>query len=206
MNETTNALMPNRTYKSRIFEMIFSNKKELLRLYNGTAWQPDKMELRLSDAFLIPEDDPHLELKATMLNINKGHNQQLMNACKTLKDYAEFTSLVRELAQAIPLEKAVEQAVNHCISHGLLEEFLKKNKAEAIKMSIYEYDEERHMRQTREEGWEDGWEGGWGAAIQKCIKVFRKANHSEEQILAELMEEFELTREDAMAFLSSNEE
>lgn len=23
-------------------------------------------------------------------------------------------------------------------------------------MSIYEYDEERHMRQTREEGWEEG--------------------------------------------------
>ena len=26
----------NRTYKSRIFEMIFSNKKDLLSLYNAT--------------------------------------------------------------------------------------------------------------------------------------------------------------------------
>ena len=30
------------------------------------------------------------------------------------------------------------------------------NRAEAKRMSIYEYDEERHMRQTRAEGYEEG--------------------------------------------------
>ena len=34
--------------------------------------------------------------------------------------------------------------------------FSEKNRAEAKKVSIYEYDEERHMRQTREEGMEQG--------------------------------------------------
>ena len=28
-------------------------------------------------------------------------------------------------------------------------------------MSIYEYDEERHMRQTKEEGFEEGYESGY---------------------------------------------
>ncbi|MEO2239096.1 hypothetical protein ABE547_07750 [Dorea sp. YH-dor226] len=35
-------------------------------------------------------------------------------------------------------------------------EFLSENRAEAKSVSIYEYDEEKHMRQTREEGREEG--------------------------------------------------
>ena len=50
------------------------------------------------------------------------------------------------------MEDAVEQAITECISEGILAEFLLKNRAEAKRMSIYEYDEEKHMRQTRAEG------------------------------------------------------
>ncbi len=69
-----------------------------------------------------------MELRATMLNINKGHNKKLMDACRTLKDYAEYTALVREYARARPLAEAVEKAVDNCISRGVLAEFLKKNR------------------------------------------------------------------------------
>ncbi len=91
-----------------------------------------------------------------MLNINKGHNRKLMETCKTLHDYAEYTSRVREYAAEMSLDEAVERAIIECISEGILADFLRKNRAEAKKVSIYEYDEERHMRQTREEGVEDG--------------------------------------------------
>ncbi len=37
-----------------------------------------------------------------------------------------------------------------------MKEFLEKNSAEVKKVSIYEYDEEKHMRQEREAAWEDG--------------------------------------------------
>ncbi len=47
----------------------------------GTA---DQRELRLSDTFQVKEDQPQLELKATMLNINKGHNKKLLDACRGL--------------------------------------------------------------------------------------------------------------------------
>ena len=60
----------------------------------------------------------------------------------------------------ICLAGAVEKAVDECIKRGVLAEFLEKNRAEAIKVSIYEYDEERHMRQTKEEGFEEGYESG----------------------------------------------
>lgn len=137
--------------------------------YNGQAEQPDRKELKLSEIFSIPDADPSLELKAVMLNINKGHNRKLMETCRTLQDYAEYTFRVREYAAEMPLDEAVEQAITECISEGILADFLRKNRAEAKKVSIYEYDEERHMRQTREEGMEEGYASGFSQGIEQGI-------------------------------------
>ena len=137
--------------------------------YNGQAEQPDLKELKLSELFSIPDADPSLELKAVMLNINKGHNRKLMETCRTLQDYAEYTFRVREYAAEMPLDLAVEQAITECISEGILADFLRKNRAEAKKVSIYEYDEERHMRQTREEGMEEGYANGFSQGIEQGI-------------------------------------
>lgn len=137
--------------------------------YNGQAEQPDWEKLKLSELFSIPDADPSLELKAVMLNINKGHNRKLMETCRTLQDYAEYTFRVREYAAEMPLDLAVEQAITECISEGILADFLRKNRAEAKKVSIYEYDEERHMRQTREEGMEEGYANGFSQGIEQGI-------------------------------------
>lgn len=137
--------------------------------YNGQAEQPDRKELKLSELFSIPDADPSLELKAVMLNINKGHNRKLMETCRILQDYAEYTFRVREYAAEMPLDLAVEQAITECISEGILADFLRKNRAEAKKVSIYEYDEERHMRQTREEGMEEGYANGFSQGIEQGI-------------------------------------
>lgn len=137
--------------------------------YNGQAEQPDRKELKLSELFSIPDADPSLELKAVMLNINKGHNRKLMETCRTLQDYAEYTFRVREYAAEMPLDLAVEQAITECISEGILADFLRKNRAEVKKVSIYEYDEERHMRQTREEGMEEGYANGFSQGIEQGI-------------------------------------
>lgn len=50
----------------------------------------------------------------------------------------------------MPLKEAVEKAADECITEGILSDFLRKNRAEAIKVSIYEYDEELHMKSERE--------------------------------------------------------
>lgn len=122
-------------------------------MYNGTKKQPESEILKLSDAFSVPEEVPELELYAKMLNINKGHNSELMEACRTLKDYAEYIDRIRRYAETTPINEAVERAITECIAEGILADFLSRNRAEAVKMSIYEYDEEKHMRQEREE-WE----------------------------------------------------
>lgn len=151
--------------------------------YNGQAEQPDRKELKLSELFSILDADPSLELKAVMLNINKGHNRKLMETCRTLQDYAEYTFRVREYAAEMPLDLAVEQAITECISEGILADFLRKNRAEAKKVSIYEYDEERHMRQTREEGMEEGYANGFSQGIiQTAVKMLNLKEFTDIQI------------------------
>ena len=112
-----------------------------------------------------------------MRTMEPGHNRKLMETCKTLQDYAEYTSRVRTYAAEMSLDEAVERAITECIREGILADFLRKNRAEAKKVSIYEYDEERHMRQTREEGIEDG-------VSQVAVNMLKLREFTDEQIKA----------------------
>lgn len=137
--------------------------------YNGTEDLPESMELRLSDAFSIPSQNPALELKATLLNINPGHNPELLSACKTLSDYSEYTNRVRRYTTDMNLNDAVEKAITECIREGILADFLKHNRMEAKHMSIYEYDYEKHMKMERAEAREDGMKLHTMQLIQKKL-------------------------------------
>ena len=89
---------------------------KFLVFYNGLDHKvPDRMELRLSDAYENPVDEPDLELKVTMLNINAGHNEELMNSCHVLQEYARYVARVRKYVAEMPLDEAVERAVTECI-------------------------------------------------------------------------------------------
>ena len=124
--------------------------------YNGTDSQPEQQILYLSDAFEKRQDEPSLELAVTVYNINLGHNRELLAACRLLKEYAQYVEQVRTYTQQMPLSEAVEKAVDDCIKNGILADFLAKNRAEAIAVSIFEYDEEKHMKSERKEWQEIG--------------------------------------------------
>ena len=151
-------------------------------------------EFRLSSAYENPTEDPDLELRVTMLNVNDGHNNELMEHCRTLKEYAQYVARVRKYAAepGMALEEAVERAVEECIKEGILEEFLTKNKAEVIKMSIYEYDkefEEKKLRKAEyEAGVEAGIELGERSLLENQIRKKLKKGKPIEQIADELEE------------------
>ena len=129
---------------------------EFIIFYNGRKDCPDRQVLRLSDMYTVKEKSYKLELEATMLNINGTHNQNLKEACRTLKEYAIYTDKIRKYTEKMSLEDAVELAICECIEEGILKEFLEKHRAEAKAMSIFEYDQEKHIRMEREEAWEEG--------------------------------------------------
>ena len=177
-----------------------------LIFYNGQEEQPDRQMLHLSDLYITKSEKPSLELEALMLNVNMGHNQELMAACKSLREYAEYVDWVRRYAKEMPLDQAVDRAIDICIHKGILAEFLEKNKAEVKKVSIYEYDEEEHMRMEREESWREGKREGLEAGelqgrIKMLIETYNEFGKSPEEIITKLMERFQMSREEAAHYV-----
>ena len=135
--------------------------------YNGTAEKEDRVILSLKDAF---EDgtNPDIEVKVTMININYGHNKEILNACRPLEEYAWFVDKVRknqELTET--LEEAIDAAIDELVEDSVIKPFLISNRAEVKRMCITEYDEARTFAEQREEGIEIGIEIG----IDKGIEI-----------------------------------
>lgn len=124
--------------------------------YNGLASCPEKQELKLSEAFQIREEEPELELRVRILNINHGFNEELKKQCRTLGEYMQYVDKVRTYVRELSIDDAVDRAVDECIEQNVLREFLLRNKAEVRRMSIYEYNEEDTRRAIREYEREQG--------------------------------------------------
>ena len=207
---TVNPNMPLRDlfYVAREYQRIVGNSSlyssRLVKLptpyfvvfYNGAQEQPERKEMRLSDAFQTKVDEPALELRVLQLNIGAGHNGELMEKCSLLAQYAEYVSRVQKYAAKMPLAEAVERAVNDCIREGILADFLFRNRAEAIEMSIFEYDEEKELALFRAAEREEGREEGRNEELQKGLQVLittcQELDVSFEETAAKLKEKYSL--------------
>ena len=155
--------------------------------YNGMEKQPERRVYRLSDAFSKKQEEPELELIVTVLNINAGNNAQLLGKCRTLREYMQYIERVRRYAGQMSIEDAVERAITECIKDGILAEFLKRNRAEAMKVSIYEYNEELHLATVRQEGYEDGLSKGLERGL--CEGLERGISQGITQSILKLLED-----------------
>ena len=145
--------------------------------YNGVGDFPERTELKLSDAFLRKNQigkEPQLELKVQVWNINAGNNEELKAQCKVLGEYMQYVDCVRKYLERQPVEEAVVSAVDECIERGILSDFLRKNKAEVVPVSIFEYDEEavREVirRSAEQRGLEDGMRKGLQQGLEKGLE------------------------------------
>ena len=140
-----------------------------------------RVELRLSEAYEHLAGEPDLELKVLMLNVNEGHNKDLMEQCQTLKEYAIYVARVRKYASAQNLNDAVERAITECIKEGILVDFLRKNRSEVKMVSILEYDKEWEEKKLRKAEYEAGKSDGIEIGKSEGIKIGR------EETLAEMI-------------------
>ncbi|MHC6202413.1 RpnC/YadD family protein [Breznakiellaceae bacterium SP9] len=155
-------------------------RPEFLVLYNGTAPYPDEKELRLSDAFMDVEGytDIRLELTVKVYNINKGHNEQLVEKSEVLSGYVVFVDRVRifhkQAAEEYPgmrekdiLTIAIARAIEYCKAHGILTEFWEGLSNEEVNMLTTEWDLDTALAVRWEEGREDGIEEGREEGMEK---------------------------------------
>ena len=240
--DSPNLPMRNLFYISRELEKLtrhqslYSPKKVMVPtprfvvFYNGkdTSWE--RRVEKLSDAYEQEMDNPDLELRVTFLNINLGKNKELMEKCKTLFEYMQYVEKVRKYTAVMSIAQAVERAVNESIKEGILADFLLKNKAEAVQMSIFEYDEEKEMKLIRrdmmeigleegrqqglqqglQQGMQDGMAKGREEEFKEILKNFILVNlgeHiAEERIVARLQKYFGVLPQEAMQLISLYQE
>ena len=180
----------NRSLYSSTLQKIPAPK--FMVFYNGTDEVEDLVELKLSSAYEHLSGEPDLELKVLMLNVNEGHNKELMEHCRLLQEYARYVAKVREYAVRMDLNDAVECAIEACIKEGVLVDFLRENRSEVKMLSILEYDEEWEKKKLRkaeyEAGREEGIETGRTYTIvgQACKKLQKGCSVEE---IAEMLEE-----------------
>lgn len=172
-------------YGSKLIELPVP---QYIVFYNGTTEEPDRVELKLSDAFAeVAGISPCLECTAIMLNINYGHNQEMMKRCKRLHDYSLFIKRVRENENAgLILEEAVDKAVTDCINDGILADILSKNRAEVFNLLIYEYDEKKQRKIEREEGKAEG-------KAESILVLLEDLGNVPEQLQTRILEETDMT-------------
>ena len=71
-----------------------------------------------------------------------------------------YVAKVRSFAEQMPLDDAVQKAVTECIQENILADFLRKNQAEVIAMSIFEYDKVEEEKKLRKAEFDAGVEQG----------------------------------------------
>ena len=197
-------------YVSDVFRELFSNsmlhRRSMIKIpvphfvtfYNGLEkWVDKEGELKLSDMYEIPVDNPELELKVRVININK--DVHILNKCKTLRDYMTFVNKVRFKmgVEGDDVRLAVTEAMNECIKEDILVDFFEKHREEVVEVSIYDYDEEEVRKVLAEEMAEEmaqelvGKAFAEGEQLKIANLVIKKVKKSKtlETIASELEEE-----------------
>ena len=201
-------------YLSDVYREMFSNdvlhRRSMIKIpvphfvtfYNGLEkWIEEEEEIKLSDMYEIPVDNPQLELKVQVININK--DVDILSKCETLRGYMTFVNKTRYKTQVErkDVKQAVLEAIDECTEENILVDFFEKHREEVVEVSIYDYDEEKVRKtladEAREEGVAEGIkegikEGiGKGETLTKIIQIIKKVKKSKPlpTIASELEEE-----------------
>ena len=197
-------------YKVKYFgKKIYSTRllkiptPQYIVFYNGTTSMPDRKELRLSDAFQQPTEQPDIEVVAHMLNINYGHNKELMERCRKLKEYAQFIDIIRHYLRENKQwsnEQAISKAIDDCIQNNILRDILQKERLRVMASILSEFDEVGYKEMIREEAYEDAYEEAYGKAygegeISGMIKLAQNLNLPKSQIITMIKQNYNLSDE-----------
>ena len=144
--------------------------------YNGSEEQPERYQLKLSDAYANPMEEPELELTCMVYNINSGKNKGLLSECPVLEQYTTFVRYVREYLGKYPekdLRKAIDKAIDRCIEEDVLRESLRKRRVfdsdeeaslkDKVQAALKQTGEKRYAAQDNKSKWR-----------QQCFRFYRR--------------------------------
>ena len=195
-------------YKVKYFgKKIYSTRllkiptPQYIVFYNGTTSMPDRKELRLSDAFQQPTEQPDIEVVAHMLNINYGHNKELMERCRKLKEYAQFIDIIRHYLRENKQwsnEQAISKAIDDCIQNNILRDILQKERLRVMASILSEFDEVGYKEMIREEAYEEAYGEG---EISGMIKLAQNLKLPKSQIITMIKQNYNLSDEEISEYM-----
>lgn len=185
-------------YVSDVFRELFSNamlhRRSMIKIpvphfvtfYNGLEkWIEEEEEIKLSDMYEIPVDNPQLELKVRVININR--DADILSKCETLRGYMTFVNKTRCKTQVErkDVKQAVLEAIDECMEENILVDFFEKHREEVVEVSIYDYDEEKVRKTLADEAREEG------EQLKVVLLIIKKVKKSKSlpTIASELEEE-----------------
>ena len=124
---------------------------KLVVFYNGPDRQniKDDTYLYLKDAF--PEGvESDVQVRARLININSGHNKEMLEKCSALGDYSLLVSLIREyldnamLSAVSDSDEAMAMALSFAwkeLPDGWVKSYILQNRSEVVDMLLTEYNE-----------------------------------------------------------------
>ncbi len=128
---------------------------KLVVFYNGETEKADETILRLTDSFTeIHRQKSDVEVKVRMLNINYGHNAQLLSSCKPLYEYSWFIKRIRDNISKVDksdIEAATSLAIDEMPDKFIIKDFLEIHRAEVKGMLLTEYDEAETLELFKKE-------------------------------------------------------
>ena len=181
---TVNENMPLRSllYLGRAYEQIIPvqdryrrnlvsiPKPEIYTFYNGKEkWAKEKI-LKLSDAFVIRDEEPAVELKVKVININPEQKHEILERCRVLKEYSIFIDTIRKY-QDTGEEEPYRKAIEECIEKDVLADYLRKKGSEVVNMLMSEYNYEQDIEVQREEAYEEGRKSGIAVGEERYNKL-----------------------------------
>ena len=126
--------------------------------------------MRLSEAFT--GSDTALELVVTALNINFGLEQPLLSKCRYLREYSTLVGKVKEGIRAgLARKEAISRAVKFCLDNGLMKGYLEEKSKEVFNMLAMQWEQEKAIRASYEDGRDDGISEGIEKIALKMIRL-----------------------------------
>ena len=166
---TVNENMPLRglLYIGRVYEQlvpvkdryrrnrVLLPKPEIYVFYNGKEKYDREKTLYLSDSYMVKDEEPSLELKVKVININPEQHHEVLEKCPVLRDYSIFIDTIRKYQEQNG-EGAYRKAILECIEKGVLADYLRSRGSEVMNMLMSEYNYEQDIEVQREEAFEEG--------------------------------------------------
>ena len=182
---------------------------EFYELYCGTKEQPLISKLRLSNSF--PSDipyEPPLELVVTRFNI--GYNEDItrcnkLHQYKPIRDYSFFVyDVQRRVKAGATLGDALADAMDYCIDHDIMKNYLIEHRQEVPIMYGIRWSEKLARQAALEEGEAIGEARGEAKGIKAAIAMAKSLSIGQPQVIEQLMKSFNLSHEQALEAVQAN--